>query len=242
MPSRSTVTQSGPSRARNRAIRDVQAHQRARVARELSEIVVEGLAIVAIQAEAASASLDRSQTQVAASVSVVRAVARESLVEVRRLLRVLEQDLGPAGMAPVPSLDGLRSLVAGRPDATGVESTLLYDGTPRRLEAGIEVCIFRIVEEALTLMLAHGGVGVVVKLQFLAEAVSVSVKACRIWDAAGDARRLSNDALGAAAVAALRERARVFGGTLRVGTARGAIGIIARLPAASRASPKHPAG
>jgi signal transduction histidine kinase len=131
------------------------AAERARIARELHDVVAHHVSLMAVQAEAAASLLPARPEQARQSVDIIADTARQALTELRRLLGVLR---GPAdrrpGTAPAASLTDLGDVLAKVREA-GLPVEYEVTGTPAVLAPGIELTAFRIVQEALTNTLRH---------------------------------------------------------------------------------------
>jgi signal transduction histidine kinase len=124
--------------------------ERARIARELHDVVAHHMSVIAIQAEAAPY---RPPEEAAGSFATIRATATEGLAELRRVVGVLRAD-DLELHDPQPTLDRLDELVAnGR--AAGLTLTAAVTGAPRALPAGVELSAYRIVQEALSNAARH---------------------------------------------------------------------------------------
>ncbi len=131
--------------------------ERARIARELHDMVAHGVSLMALHAGAAQASLDRDPQRARESLNVIRQTGNEVVLEMGRLVGLLRSDDDP-GTAPLPSLDSLGRLVDGVA-AAGLAVDLSVEGEPIPLDPGVEVAIYRIVQEALTNALKHSTAG-----------------------------------------------------------------------------------
>src|SRR5436190_991459 len=120
--------------------------ERARIARELHDVVAHSISIVSVQAAAANAYLDRDPAQVREHLDAVRRTARDALGEMRRLCGVLRED--DAVLLPQPTLDRVGELLDDARGA-GVELELIQEGEPRELPPGLDLAAFRILQEAL---------------------------------------------------------------------------------------------
>ena len=137
------------------AAREAVAAERARVARELHDVVAHSVSIIAVQAGAAESLMDRDPERAREHIGAVRRTAGEALIEMRRLLGVLRED--EAVYAPQPTLGDLERLV-GEVRATGVPVELVREGDDAGpLPAGIDLAAYRIVQEALTNVRRHAG-------------------------------------------------------------------------------------
>jgi signal transduction histidine kinase len=130
--------------------------ERARLARELHDVVAHSLTVVVTLAEAAAASAGTDPPAARDAMGQVATTGRQALAEMRRLVGVLrtepQDDL--ADLAPVRGLDGLDGLVAGA-RAAGLPVRLTVSGRPRRLNAATDSTAYRIVQESLTNVLKH---------------------------------------------------------------------------------------
>ncbi|MFG3103326.1 sensor histidine kinase [Streptomyces sp. NPDC048182] len=182
--------------------------ERARMARELHDLVAGHLSAVAIHATAAL-SLDEPATTRRA-LGVIRENSVAGLAEMRRLIGILRDTGGDAGPAAVPTLDGLGSLVAGV-RAGGLDVTL--EAAPGEgLPAPVELAAYRIVQESLTNALKHaaeGPVGVTLDRQDGALVVTVT-------SPYGDRAAPGAPGSGAGLVG-MRERAALLRGTFAAG-------------------------
>jgi signal transduction histidine kinase len=202
------------------------AQERARIARELHDVVAHGLSLMVVQAEAAEAMLVRSPEAAAAPLHRVQETGRQSIAEMRRLLGVLRSagDAEP-DTAPQPSLRRLPDLVREAADV-GLRVDVEVEGERRDLPLGIELAAYRIVQEALTNTRRHSGARIAhVRLGYGPEALRVEVTD----DGAGGgdhARPAGHGLIG------MRERAALYGGTLETGPGPEGAGfrVIAVLP------------
>jgi signal transduction histidine kinase len=204
--------------------------ERARIARELHDIVAHHISSLSVQAETARLTTPGLPAEGAERLLAIGETARQALTEMRRLLGVLRDDArppAPAGAAtrgPQPGLDQLLALVDQARDASAAVVRLTVSGRVRPLGPGVELAAYRIVQEALSNARRHApGAAVDVELAYGEEEVRVAVR----------------DSSGGGAVAAggngllgMRERAAMAGGTLRAGPGA-ATGFLveARLPA-----------
>jgi signal transduction histidine kinase len=194
--------------------------ERERIARELHDVVAHGISVIAIQADAAEAALDRDPELARTPLRTIRASAKESLAEMRRLLGVLREGDEGADHAPQPSLDRLPELVAH----AGVAATLEVEGTPRPLPASLDLSAYRIVQEALTNVRKHaGGAPAAVRVTWAERELALEVR---------DRGRGGHvNGSGGHGIVGMRERVRVHGGELAAGPAEGGgFAVRARLP------------
>jgi signal transduction histidine kinase len=128
--------------------------ERARIARELHDIVAHHVSVIVAQAGAADVVFDRQPHQARQALASIATVGREALVEMRRLLGVLHPYGKSVEQSPMPGLDGLPSLIA-QIERAGLPVQIAVGGNRRRLPAGVELSAYRIVQEALTNSLKH---------------------------------------------------------------------------------------
>jgi signal transduction histidine kinase len=130
------------------------AHERARIARELHDVVAHHVSLMAVQAEAATSLLPGRPTEAARSVEIIASTARQALTELRRLLGVLRGPSDHLETSPSMSLTELGAVFDQVRDAgLPVEFTVL--GTPGPLAPGVDLTAYRIVQEALTNTIRH---------------------------------------------------------------------------------------
>jgi signal transduction histidine kinase len=207
------------------------AAERARIAREMHDIVAHHLTVMTTLAEAAvaaSASSPEKATDVMRSVAVT---GRQALADTRRLLGVLrERDGTGAGSAealqPVPDLGQLDALIE-QVRSAGLDTALELHGQAPDVPAGVQLAVYRLVQEALTNTLKHGGAGAraSVRLSFEPGELRVDVND----DGAGSAAPAAAGVGGG--LPGMRERVRAYGGDVQTGPRQPAgWAVSARLP------------
>jgi signal transduction histidine kinase len=228
------------------------AEERARIARELHDVVAHHVSLIAVQSEAAAALLPGRPEEASKSVEVIGRTAREALTELRRLLGVLR---GPADVdgrtttAPSPSISQLDD-VLGQVRRAGIAVDLRVEGSPGKLPPVVDLAAFRIVQEALTNTVKHSGaceaaVTVSYEPGYVtvsvtdggngAVAITVNGKASRasrskVAARSGGGPRLADS--GGFGLAGIAERVASCGGKLTVGPGdAGGFAVTARLPA-----------
>jgi signal transduction histidine kinase len=144
--------------------------ERARIARELHDVVAHHISMIAVQAETARLATPGMPVQGAERLLAIGDTARAGLTEMRRLLGVLKADVGPADHAadrhPLPGLHQLLTLVDDARRASA-PTRLIISGTPAALDPGVELAAYRIIQEALTNARRHAhGAPVDVELRF----------------------------------------------------------------------------
>ncbi|KOY56183.1 sensor histidine kinase [Streptomyces sp. XY332] len=228
-----------------RARRDV-AEERARIARELHDIVAHHMSVISVQAGLAGYAFDSAPHTARAALSTIEDTSAEALDELRRMLSLLrdtdrEQPDGGAGPqapdrdAPMPGLSRLAEM-AERVRAAGVPVNLQVTGDARALAPGVELCAYRVTQEALTNVLKHApGSRVTVTLDYRPTHLSVTVTD----DGAGGGpvpaklvRGSGNGLIG------MRERAKLYGGTISTGPrSEGGYAVCLTLPTSARTVP-----
>jgi signal transduction histidine kinase len=130
--------------------------ERARIARELHDVVAHSVGAMVAQAQGAGRVLDRDPERAREALAAIERTGRNALDEMRRSLGVLRRTDADAPLAPQPGMDGLGALVAQARDS-GLEVELVTEGEPAPLPAGVDLSAYRIVQEALTNTLKHAG-------------------------------------------------------------------------------------
>ena len=205
--------------------------ERARIARELHDVVAHHISMVAVQAETARLTTPGLPTAGAQRLSAIGDTARAALSEMRHLLGVLREDTEPVELAPQPGLRQLNELLDEARAATGTGARLILYGHPAPLDPGVELAVYRIVQEALTNARRHApGAAVDVELHYTGAAVRLRVRD----NGPGLPASSAPDGLG---LLGMRERAAAVGGHLRAGAVDGGGFLVeATLPAAAEIS------
>jgi signal transduction histidine kinase len=198
--------------------------ERARIARELHDVVAHGLSVIAIQSDAAEAALDRDPALARAPLHAIRASAGEALGDMRRLLGVLREDQDGNELTPQPGLAQLDALIE-RARGAGVKVSVREEGVRRELPASLDLSAYRILQESLTNVRKHArGAAAEVQLAWLPEELRLQVRD-RGPGANGTAPGDGHGLVG------MRERVKVHGGELRAGTRdEGGFEVHATLP------------
>jgi signal transduction histidine kinase len=205
--------------------REVLAQEHARIARELHDVVAHQVSVITALAAGAGRVLDTEPGRVHWALNSIEAAGREALTEMRRMLSVLRPNADRALTEPQPGLDRLPDLLA-RTERAGLPVVLHREGT-RPLPAGIDVCAYRIVQEALTNVLKHAGPArAEVSLHYTATDLRLSISDT----GRGMAPRPSSGSSGHGLIG-MRERAALVGGELTVASGRpSGVVVTARLP------------
>jgi signal transduction histidine kinase len=210
------------------------ATERARIARELHDVVAHHVSMMVVQAEAGPVVVERDPARAAGAFEAIAATGRQALVEMRRLLGVLRGDgdgEAAPSLAPQPGLAQVPSLVeqVGR---AGLRVELVVEGPEAPLPAGVDLSAYRIVQEALTNAVKHGGPG---RAEVLVRYGERELQ-LRIWDegrpagGGGPPEGEAGTAPGRGLLG-MRERVGLFGGELRAGSGpNGGFTVAARLP------------
>jgi len=201
------------------------AAERARIARELHDIVAHHLSLIVLQAAGARAS----GKPAGAPLEKIENSARQALAETRRLLGVLRDPDEETELAPQPGIGDLDALAASV-RAAGVPVNLVIDCDRAALPAAMDVSVYRIVQEALTNVLKHAGPA------RADVAIGCSDDTVTIEVTDNGTREPGDQALaGGHGLAGMRERAAVFGGELAAGPRPGGgFAVRARLPLSDR--------
>jgi signal transduction histidine kinase len=228
---RQAVSMAARSVALERQAEQATAAERARIARELHDIVAHHLSVIVLQAAGARASGRPAE----ATLEKIENSARQALGETRRLLGVVRDAAGEAGLAPQPGIGELDALAASV-RAAGLPVNLVISGDPAALPATVEVSVYRIVQEALTNVLKHAGQARAdVTIGCAQETVTIEVTDN------GTAESAPLATAGGHGLAGMRERAAVFGGELRAGPRPGGgFAVLARLPLGGALPPGMP--
>ena len=205
--------------------------ERARIARELHDVVAHSMSVMVVQAGAARRVIGTDPERAEEAIQAIEATGRESLSEMRRILGVLRNDEDEAELTPTPSLDDFSRLVQQCEEA-GLPVDLVVEGEARRLPASLELSAYRIVQESLTNSLKHAGPAkATVRLRYRDSALDVEVAD----NGRGAAAQMSADGSGQGLVG-MRERVEAFGGSLRTGPRPGGgFEVRAHLPVGTNA-------
>ncbi|MEA2466197.1 MAG: hypothetical protein QOJ57_323 [Thermoleophilaceae bacterium] len=204
------------------------AHERARIARELHDVVAHNVSVMVVQAAAARRMIDHDASKAKDALSSVEQTGRAALKEMRRMLGMLGKDPEePLALAPQPSVEELGWLVERAREA-GLEVDLTIEGEKRRLESGVDLSAFRIVQEALRNTLKHAGPArAQVTIRYGEHDVEVDVSD----NGRGVAAQAANGAVTGQGLVGMRERVAMLGGEIEAGHRKdGGFGVHAKLP------------
>ncbi|TSB29815.1 sensor histidine kinase [Streptomyces benahoarensis] len=195
------------------------AAERARIARELHDVVAHNVSVMVVQADGAAYVLDSAPDQTRQALETISGTGRQALAEMRRLLGVLRTGEQPEGgeYVPQPGVEQLTDLI-DQVRGAGLPVDFRVDGTPRPLPSGVALTAYRIVQEALTNTRKHGGpdVGATVRLTYGDAELELLIED----DGRGAQRELYEeggaDGLGHGLIG-MRERVGMVGGSLEAG-------------------------
>lgn len=194
--------------------------ERARIARELHDVVAHNVSVMVVQADGAAYVLDSSPEQAKQALETISGTGRQALTEMRRLLGVLrtEEGSGEGGeYVPQPDVEQIGELVE-QVRGAGLPVEFKVEGAPRPLPSGVELTAYRIVQEALTNTRKHGGpdVEASVQLTYFDDGLGLLVED----DGRGAQHELYEsggaDGMGHGLIG-MRERVGMVGGTLDAG-------------------------
>jgi signal transduction histidine kinase len=213
-------------REREERVRALVADERARIARELHDVVAHSVSVMVVQAQAGPRLVGDTEQSTAAFESI-EASGREALVELRRLLGVLRTADEQLAIGPQPGLASLEGLVQQFQDA-GLPVELRIEGERAVLPPGVDLSAYRIVQEALTNALKHAGPArAEVRVRYAATAVELEI----LDDGKGAPASLNGSGHG---LIGMRERTALYGGHLDTGPRpTGGFAVRARLPLGS---------
>ncbi|GAA3821211.1 sensor histidine kinase [Streptomyces phyllanthi] len=195
------------------------AAERARIARELHDVVAHNVSVMVVQADGAAYVLDAAPDQAKKALETISSTGRQALAEMRRLLGVLRTGEHEEGgeYVPQPDVEQLDELIE-QCRASGLPVDFAVEGTPRPLPTGVELTAYRIVQEALTNTRKHGGpnAGASVRLVYFDDGLGLLVED----DGKGAPHELYEegglDGQGHGLIG-MRERVGMVGGTLDAG-------------------------
>ncbi|MCW2811515.1 MAG: two-component system histidine kinase [Friedmanniella sp.] len=230
-------------RERNAALEHQQAEEahkilvaeRLRIARELHDSVAHSMSVIAVQAGMGHHVIDTQPQEAKRALAAIETTSRNALIEMRRLLGVLRQEgEQEAALMPAPGIGDLPTLVA-QAHSAGVEVDVQRRGGPRELPPSVDLSAYRIVQEALTNTIRHGGREAQVLLDFGDAQLTIQVHD-RGADRAADQASAATPGSGHGLIG-MRERVAVFGGQLSAGPRPGGgYGVRATLPLPAAAS------
>jgi signal transduction histidine kinase len=198
-------------RERELRAQEAVAEERARIARELHDLVAHNVSVMVVQAGAERHALPEGQESTREALSSIEQSGRQALAEARRLLGMLRPGDEHEELAPQPSIDQIDFLVE-QIERAGLPVKLDIEGDPVPLPAGVDLCAYRVVQEGLTNALKHAGPAhAEVLLRYTGGGLDVRVR--------DDGRGLAEpngDGAGHGLIG-MRERVALYGGEIRTG-------------------------
>ncbi len=213
---------------REEKLRIAAAEERARIARELHDVVAHSVSLMVVQVQAAQRVLVGDEPAARELLDSIETTGRQALTELRRLLGLLREFDGQRSLAPQPSLRYLDDLLAQVRDA-GLPVELVVEGAPATLPQGVDLSAYRIVQEGLTNALKHSGAAHArVLVRYTPAELELEVSDD------GRGRRNGTPEGAAHGLVGMRERVSLYGGDLETGSGRdGGYVVHARLPLGS---------
>jgi signal transduction histidine kinase len=219
--------------------RDAQAEratltERARIAREMHDILGHAVSIMVVQAEAGPVVVYGDPDRAVAVFDAVADAGREAMEQVQRLLGLLDDGHGAERRSPQPRLSDLDDLIAGV-RASGLAVTVTTSGAPREVPADLEAAVFRTVQEALTNTVKHAGAATAaVRIEWTDRELLVQVSDDGRGGAAHDREPVEHNGRVGRGLVGIRERAAAFGGSMAAGPNAAGDGFVVtvRIPAA----------
>ncbi|MFE6084594.1 sensor histidine kinase [Streptomyces virginiae] len=195
------------------------ARERARIAREMHDILSHAVSIMIVQAEAGPVAVRRAPERAEAAFEAIAETGRDAMAQLRAMLGVLRADGAPP-RNPQPGIAGLTELV-DRVRAGGLRVSYERTGAVRELPAALEATVHRVVQEALTNVVRHAGAAAAdVTLAYGPGTLAVTVT---------DDGRGPGGASGGHGLIGIRERAAAHGGTAECGPGPGGVGYAVRV-------------
>jgi signal transduction histidine kinase len=189
------------------------AEERARIARELHDVVAHSVSVMVVQAGAERLALGSGRDSTRETLVSIEKTGRQALAEMRRLLGVLRKEDEELALAPLPSLDHLDSLVAHM-RLIGLPVDLRFEGPRRPVPPGVDISVYRIVQEALTNAMRHAGPARArVVVRYLESKIEVEI--------ADDGLGPQTSNGSGHGLVGMRERVALYGGELETGPREG---------------------
>jgi len=184
--------------------------ERARIARELHDVVAHRVSLMTVQAGAAKTVAADDPASALQAMEAVEQAGRQALGELRHLLGVIRPDTAGNGLGPQPGLADLPRLVDQLTQA-GLDVALTIDGVPTDVPSRVDLSSYRIVQEALTNVLKHAGPDAEVEVHVLGVSGGIAIE---VLDTGSGGTILPGSGQG---LVGMRERATLLGGTLEAG-------------------------
>ena len=201
-------------REREERAREAVREERARIARELHDVVAHEMTVMTVQAAGARRVLDSDPGQAAEALSAIESAGHDALTEMRRLLGLLRQDRTESALGPQPGLARLEALVEQMEEA-GLPVDVELEGEIDPLPAGVDLNAYRIIQESLTNSLKHGGPNTTASVFVRYEPDRLVIEIADNGRGAAGALAERNGA--GHGLVGMQERAALLGGTVRAG-------------------------
>lgn len=205
------------------------AEERARIARDMHDILAHAVSLMVVQAEAGPVVVRKDPERAEATFDTIAETGRDAMAQLRRILGVLKEerpDGGVTGRMPQPSVAALPLLVSQVGDSTGLHTELRITGEPCPLSSDTEIAAYRVVQEALTNTVKHARASrAVVELDWTEDGVTLTMT---------DDGRGPSAPVGGHGLIGIRERAAACGGSAETGSGPdGGFRVVVRLPVAA---------
>jgi signal transduction histidine kinase len=199
------------------------AQERARIARDMHDVLAHAVSLMVVQAEAGPVVVRSDPDRAEASFEAIAAAGRDAMAQLRRILGVLKEEQR-SGTSPQPSIAGLPGLVRQVAESTGLRVELRTKGEPYAMPPDAEVAAYRVTQEALTNTVKHAyASGASVELDWTEDHLTLTVT---------DDGRGPTGRGGGHGLIGIRERATVCGGSAETGRGPdGGFRVVVRLPA-----------
>jgi signal transduction histidine kinase len=203
--------------ARLEAERDAQAQiaaaaERARIARELHDVVAHNVSVMVVQADGAGYALQENPERVREALEAISRTGRSALAEMRHMLGVLRTaGDDQASLTPQPGLEQIAEMLAHSREA-GLPVSFAVEGVPRATPPGVSLAAYRVIQESLTNTRKHGDLGVSasVTMRFCEDGLTIVIRDD------GKGAHAASDGAGHGLVG-MRERVEMYGGTVTAG-------------------------
>jgi signal transduction histidine kinase len=220
-------------REREERTRAAVTAERARIARDLHDVIAHGVTVMTVQGGAARLLLDSDPARAREPLLVVEETGHQALADMRRLVGIVQDEPErPPALTPQPGLTDLPAL-AEKLQRAGLPTDLVVHGEPATLTPGVELTAYRVVQEALTNALKHAGPATArVTVIYEPQALRLEIS--------DDGPGTSSQQDGGHGLVGMRERVALYGGRLEVGPrASGGFSVRARLPLEQQAKARE---
>jgi signal transduction histidine kinase len=212
-------------RERNERAKRAVSEERERIARELHDIVTHHVSVMVIQADGGLRAIESRPDETRKALGAIATTGRQALGDMRRMLGILGES---ATQEPMPGLDRLDDLV-DQVRSAGLEVELSVQGEARRLDPGLELSAYRIIQEGLTNSLKHSGGRARVAVRYETSTLEITIDDERAPDGAALAPPIESAHPGRGLVG-MRERVAMFRGTFAAQPTSTGFRVTARMP------------